>query len=75
MSSKLTLMPCEKAPMERWSSPVGGSTLMISAPRSASMAVQNGPARTRLKSSTVTPAKGLVEDIVISSFGARAGEP
>ena len=39
-------------------SPSGGSILMTSAPRSASIRPQWGPASTREKSSTVMPSSG-----------------
>src|SRR5213594_1724450 len=45
----------------RVSSPLpGSSTLTTSAPMSASIMVQNGPASTRVRSSTRTPSSGLV---------------
>ena len=44
----------------RISSPPGRSILITSAPCSASWKVPNGPAKTCVKSSTRTPAKGLV---------------
>src|SRR5262245_17681291 len=37
----------------------GGSTLMTSAPKSASMVEQNGPASAWLRSSTLTPSSGI----------------
>src|SRR5262249_19666939 len=45
----------------RVSSPLPGSSILTtSAPMSASIIVQNGPARTRVRSSTRTPSSGLV---------------
>ena len=51
--------------MPRASSPVGASTLMTRAPRSAKVMVQNGPARTRLKSSTRIPSSSLATSYLI----------
>ncbi len=62
------------------------STLMISAPRSASRAVQYGPAMARLRSTTVIPSSGFfmrrlatffrvsIHDS-ICSVGMAAGSP
>src|SRR6266511_2757917 len=57
-SRKYVLAPSTNGPNVRASSPRGGSTLITSAPRSASNMPQNGPARTLPSSSTRTPTKG-----------------
>src|SRR3954451_23953414 len=49
-------MPLILRPMPRVMSPSGGSTFTTSAPRSARMRLAKGPARTRLKSKTLTPS-------------------
>ena len=57
--------PMKCGGISRVLSPVGGSILMTSAPRSASICVLNGPARAWVKSRMRTPA---------SSAGNSAGE-
>ena len=44
-----------RPPMPRVESPLGGSILTTSAPRSPNSRVQNGPAMTWVKSRTLTP--------------------
>src|SRR5690606_37771291 len=56
-------------PHRRVSSPTGCSTLITVAPRSASVMVDRGPARTRLKSATITPS-----NFHFTIYGA-AGQP
>ena len=52
--------PLTRGREKRVRSPAGGSTLITSAPRSESMRVQCGPARTRERSSTRIPDSGPV---------------
>src|SRR5687767_4708732 len=59
-----------RPPIARERSPSGGSTLMTSAPRSASNIVQNGPAMTCDRSTTRTPSSGVV---TVDSSGSRRG--
>src|ERR1700742_1650874 len=52
-------MPSANGPQDRIMSPAGvGSTLTTSAPRSARMVAQKGPAKARDKSRTRIPANG-----------------
>ena len=60
-------------PMNRESSPDGFSTLMTSAPMSASSSVQKGPAITWVASSTVTPSSGMGDMRFISPQRRRRG--
>src|SRR5436853_5368365 len=56
---KYVASPPEKGGQPRVSSPLpGSSTLMISAPMSPRIIEQNGPASTRVRSSTRTPDSG-----------------
>src|SRR5262249_33963862 len=58
---KYVASPATKGGHFRVSSPLPGSSILTtSAPMSASIIVQNGPARTRVRSSTRTPLTGLV---------------
>src|SRR5215510_6125104 len=58
---KYVASPATKGGHFRVSSPLPGSSILTtSAPMSASIIVQNGPARTRVRSSTRTPSSGLV---------------
>ena len=50
--------PLTRGLAKRVRSPAGGSTLITSAPRSDSIRVQCGPARTRDRSRTRTPSRG-----------------
>src|SRR5262249_35142820 len=53
--------PATNGPTWRASSPVAGRSILITrAPRSASSSVQKGPASTRVRSTTTSPASGPV---------------
>src|SRR5437899_4233798 len=59
----------------RVSSPLpGSSSLITSAPMSPSIIVQNGPARTRVRSRTRTPASGALLLGMLLSFPDALGE-
>ena len=47
-----------KGPSQRWGSPSGGSTLMTSAPRSASIIAHHGPAMALVRSRILMSASG-----------------
>ena len=51
--------PSFMAPWPRTESPSGASTFRTSAPRSPSRAVQKGPERTRVRSRTRRPVRGM----------------
>src|SRR5581483_3848484 len=60
-------------------SPAGGSTLTTDAPRSLRIFTQCGPARTRVKSTTVQPSSGAAtsgptEDAIGHTAGEEGGE-
>src|SRR6476661_4666403 len=61
---KLGLSPPEPPGIWRVESPVGGSTLITSAPRSASSIAQNGPAMTCVTSRTRIPASAAAVDVI-----------
>src|SRR5688500_3032480 len=65
----VALSPCHAGGVhERVSSPEPGcSILMTSAPRSPRIIVQNGPARLRVRSSTLRPANGAGAEVVSST--------
>src|SRR5690606_41023951 len=50
-------------PQRRVSSPSGASTLITSAPRSASVCPAHGPARMRASSTTFNPASGVIASV------------
>src|SRR4051812_17137257 len=62
-------------PQARATSPVGGSTLITSAPRSASSIVQNGPDSTWVRSTTRSPASGPVTAPPRRSVDTRSTTP
>src|SRR5437667_4991177 len=64
---KLVLAPCRSGGRVRIMSPSGASILTTSAPRSASIRPQCGPAIVVVKSSTRRPAKALVISITLFS--------
>ena len=67
-------VPCSRLPMVRTGSPSAGSTLMTSAPKSASNLPQNGPATVEPISSTRYPASGPEDDGGKAIVRARTSE-
>ena len=62
-ATKLTLSPLRIGGVARAMSPFGGSTLMTSAPMSASSVPHNGPAMKLASSITLMPASGFAIDV------------
>ncbi len=68
--TKYADFPFTKGPYSRASSPVPGvSTFITRAPRSDKIIVENGPARTRVRSITVTPLKGPGTGMELTPLG------
>src|ERR1700722_5549374 len=65
--------PSRTAPWPRTESPSGASTLITSAPRSASSAVQNGPDSTRVRSTILIPDNGITSPPSPPGWQARRG--
>ena len=68
--AKYTGSPPTRGCAVRVRSPSGGSTLITSAPRSASALPHDGPDSTRDRSSTPTPASGRFACTAFGSYGA-----
>src|SRR5689334_1664671 len=66
-------MPSRFGNAARDTSGRGGSILITSAPRSASVRAHSGPASTREKSTTLSPSSGPAMSIPFENGGARAG--
>src|ERR1700742_2878874 len=66
-------MPSRFGNAARDTSGRGGSILITSAPRSASVRAHSGPASTREKSTTLSPSSGPAMSIPFENGGTRAG--
>src|ERR1700738_1464134 len=66
-------MPSRFGNAARDTSGRGGSILITSAPRSASVRAHNGPASTREKSTTLSPSSGPAMSIPFESGSTRTG--
>src|SRR5690242_9096971 len=66
-------MPLRFGNAARDTSGRGGSILITSAPRSASVRAHSGPASTREKSTTLSPSSGPAMSVSFKNGGTRAG--